>query len=388
MGSSAKKVVYICYEPLTAKVARDWYIDHLVSNGISVEYWDCSPIFYGKMEFADSLEKDFVIRIGDYRDLESRLRLNRHPDTVYIMLIVYEFKTFKVYRLLTRYGCKLYFIRWAVFPHKNRMVAKLTKLPSHPIKVLGRVCDKIFTDITKRIGSVRPFEKVFYAGSAARPGGRESLCGVPMNMCDYDNFITLKDAGGERPGSNHAVFLDVNLPFHPDLLLVNSEGVDPENYFNALNRFFDLIEKKYETAVVIAAHPSSKYEEKRFGGRKILKHVTPALVRDARLVISHHSASINFAVLNRKPIVLIYTSEMERLYGDSAMTIIRGTAEFLNATIYNIDTIVSEGQITLRDADEKRYEDYKYTFLTSRETEDVFSRDIFLREIAGQSLCR
>jgi len=378
-----KKVIYVCYEPLTAKVERDWYINYLISKGIRVEYWDCSPIFYGKMEFVDSLERDYVAKIKDYDHFESMLKQKDNLSASYVMLVIYEFKAFKLYRLLTCYKCRLYFIKWAVFPQKNRIISRLIKFPSHPMKLSARVCDKIFTAITQKAGLVRSFEKVFCAGSVAFSGSRESFRSIPINMCDYDNFILLKNNVNEMSGSCYAVFLDANMPFHPDFQLLNKEYVNPRNYFDSLNRFFGFIEKKYGVDVIIAAHPSSNYQDNPFNGRKIVKHVTPVLVRDARFVISHHSASMNFAILNKKSIIFIYTYEMDRLYSDSAMPIIKGSAEFLNAAIYNIDTITSIDEIIINGVDEKRYDSYKYTFLTSKETENILSRDIFLREITS-----
>ena len=378
-----RKVIYVCYDPLTARIERDWYIGYLIENGIPVEYWDCSSIFFPDAEFTDRLGKDYAIKIRDYDHLESLLRREENRHAAYVMLVIYEFRAFKLYRLLARYDCRLYFIKWAAFPHKNRLISKLVKVPAHPFKYAGRVLDKIFIKMTRKMGLEKPFKKVFYAGSAAFPSNGESERSVPINMCDYESFVLSKNSASVLPDIDYAVFLDVNLPFHPDLRFVNTEYVDPRKYFDSINRFFDLLERKYSVEVVIAAHPSSSYESGVFKGRRVIKHVTFLLVRDARFVISHHSASMNYAVLNIKPLIYIYTGEMDRLYSDSAMPIIKGSAEFLDSALYNIDTIVDIDQIAIRSVDEKRYDAYKYAFLTSRETDNILSRDIFLREITS-----
>jgi hypothetical protein len=376
-----KKIVYVCYEPVTAKVERDWYINSLISRGIAVEYWDCSSIFYHQLDIPDEVVRDYVVKIKDYDHFESLLKLMDNLNTACLMLIIYEFKAYKLYRLLTRYNCRLYFIKWAVFPLKNRIVSKLVKFPSHPIKLGGRLCDKILISVTRKMGLVRPFEKVFYAGSAALPDSSGSSRSIPVNMCDYDNFKLLKDAANPLYGKDYAVFLDCNLAFHPDIRLLNAEYVDPRRYFDSLNRFFDIVQSKYGMDVIIAAHPSSNYQDDPFRGRKIVKHITPILVRDSKLVISHHSASMNFAVLNRKPLVFVYTDEMERLYSDSAMTIIKGSAEFLGAAICNLDRIAGIDEIVINEVDEEKYDLYKYSFLTSKASEKLLTQDIFYREI-------
>ncbi len=375
---NTSKVIYVCYEPLTARVERDWYIDYLITKGILVEYWDCSQIFYGKREFVDSLEKHYVVKIKNYNHLESLLKKEENLNASYIICIVYEYKALKLYRLLTHYKCRLYFIKWAVFPHKNRIISKLL---SHPFKLTVRVFDKIITLTSKKIGMVKPFEKIFYAGSAALSFARDTTKNIPISMCDFDNFLLSKDHSNELSGKNYSVFLDINLPFHPDLYLINSRYITPEKYFDSLNNFFELVEKKFGVDVVVAGHPSSNYQENTFNGRKILKYVTPVLVRDAQFVISHHSASMNFAVLNKIPIIFIYTDEMERIYRDSIMTVIRGSAEFLCAALYNIDVVKGTDEITINEVDEERYDLYKYNFLTSEESEGLLSREIFFREI-------
>jgi len=376
-----KKVIYICYDPLTARIERDWYMGYLIEKGIAVEYCDCSSIFFPHVEFTDRLDRDYVTKVRDYDHLESLLKREENRDTSYVMLVTYEFRAFKLYRLLTRYNCRLYFIRWAVFPHKNRIISKLAKVPVHPFSYAARVLDKIFIMITKKTGLKKPFEKVFYAGAAALPAKGESIKNVPINMCDYDNFILSKNSPNTLAGTEYAVFLDVNLPFHPDLGFVNRGYVNSRKYFDSINRFFRFVESKYGVEVVIAAHPSSDYQGDLFEGRKVIKHVTFVLVRDAQFVISHHSASINYAILNKKPIVYIYTDEMNRLYSDSTMPTIKGSAEFLGAAIYNVDSVASADEVTIISVDEERYDAYRYMFLTSRETEKAFSMDIFLKEI-------
>ncbi len=377
------KVIYICYEPLTAKVERDWYIDYLLSQNVQVEYWDCSLIFYGQRKFVDPLMKDYVVKIENYEYLISLVNKKENQNASYVMWIVYEYKAFKLYRILTHYGCKLYFVRWAVFSQKNRIMSKLIKLPLHPIRIAGRVLDKIFTIVTKKIGIIDPYRKVFYAGSAALSASKDSLKNIPINMCDYDSYVLSKNSPNELPAKNYCVFLDVNLPFHPDFQLLNAQYVTPQRYIDAINKFFEFVEKKFGINVVIAGHPTSDYHKDTFSGRKILKYLTSVLVRDARFVISHHSASMNFAILNKIPIIFIYTNEMKRLYSDSIMTIINGSAEFLNAALYNIDMVTSTDDISMQEVDEERYNLYKYNFLTSKESEGTLSQEIFFREIVS-----
>ena len=53
----SKKVIYVSWTKLTDKYARDWYIDHLIQNGIEVEYWDVSALIRGQYNEVGELLK-------------------------------------------------------------------------------------------------------------------------------------------------------------------------------------------------------------------------------------------------------------------------------------------------------------------------------------------
>ena len=101
--------------------------------------------------------------------------------------------------------------------------------------------------------------------------------------------------------------------------VVGLRPIDPERYFSSLNVYFARLEAVLGIRVVIAAHPKANYQATRFDGRTIIAGRTPELVRDADLVISHHSTSISYAVLAEKPIVFVYTSDMKVAYDQTIM---------------------------------------------------------------------
>ena len=101
------------------------------------------------------------------------------------------------------------------------------------------------------------------------------------------------------------------MPFQSDFNLEKTKNVSAREYYKGLDRFFSALEKKYGTEVVIAAHPKTNTSVKSFGSRKIYRLCTAELVKDAEFVISHHSTSLSYAVLNYKPCIFIYTNEME-----------------------------------------------------------------------------
>ena len=85
--------------------------------------------------------------------------------------------------------------------------------------------------------------------------------------------------------------------------------------------------------------------------------------------------------MNHKPIVFIYTNEMLSAYRHTLTKEIFDCAAYLDAAIYNIDTIIQGDQILIKDVNLGCYENYKYDFLTTHETEQTTSREIFWHAI-------
>ena len=68
-----------------------------------------------------------------------------------------------------------------------------------------------------------------------------------------------------------------------------------------------MVEKKFSHQVVIASHPKVNYGKipDCFEGRKVVYKQTHRLVKDSKFVIAGCSTAINFAVIYKKPIILL-----------------------------------------------------------------------------------
>lgn len=379
MGT-VKKVVYISWMPLSEKVERDWYISYLQEHGVPVEYWDVTSLLFSEVKFQPSLDRDYFIRITSYDHLESLLA-GQGVDTNFVMLVNYESRFNRLYRMLTRHGCRLFFFEWGNFPIKRRSRAgKYMQLLRSPVKFSREVWGKLSGLIGARVKPVKPFDVVFAAGYASLAMHPKVPKKVPVNLSDFDNYVWTKSVEDRLVPGRYCVFLDINLAYHTDLKLVGWDVVTPLRYISSLERFFAMVEERYQVEVVIAAHPNANYGDLYFG-RKAFKGVTPELVRDAEFVISHHSTAISYAVLNRKPLLFIYTAEMERIYRDTIVGWMGDFAEYLDQPLYNVDAVQKAEGIELREPDPKRYDLYKYNYLTTPESESRFTRDIFLAEM-------
>jgi len=152
---------------------------------------------------------------------------------------------------------------------------------------------------------------------------------------DYDKFLTLRNGFSGKTG--YVVFLDQNLVYHPDLVITGSiRCTTAQEYFPALNLFFDNFESITGLRVIIAAQPKSDYSPypNLFGGREVVHGKTAELVRDSELVFAHYSTAISFAVLWAKPVVILTSNSILLSW---AMPYIRGFRDALGANLINVN---------------------------------------------------
>jgi len=381
-----RKVIYISFIRLTDKTSRDWCVDYLIGKGITVEYWDVVALV--RDDYAEAAAKltGYLRTFRTYSEVEGMLRLPENRNAYYVILVSYAGFTVKLYRLLSKYDCRMLFMDWGAVPTKrfNKWRVALSVF-SNPWGLAKKVFFKAKAISYRKLRLIKPFDIVFAAGQVLMTGNHYATKVIPMNAADYDQYnkVKLENAAPIVEG-RYAVFLDVNLPYHSDAKIVGWSTVRPNEYYASLNQFFGLLETKYKINIVIAAHPRADYRViNPFNGRKIYHGRTPDLVKDADFVISHSSTSQSYAILNHKPIVFIYTNEMLSVYRHTYMNEIYDAAEYLDAAVYNINEIIQCDQITIKDVNMGCYESYKYNFLTTHESEHMLTQDIFWREISA-----
>lgn len=376
-----EKVIYVSFVRLTDKMSRDWYIDFLIGKGVKVEYWDIVALVRDEYNEANAKETDYLRIIRTYDQLEAMLRLPENKNAYYVMLASYLDAGIRLFRMLSKYNCRMLVLDWGAMP--DRDMQRLRR-PSLSISGLLRLAKRIYYRVKgiayRKLSLVKPFDIAFVAGRALMTENYYANRVVPINLADYDHYKKAKAEGGRLVAGRYAVFLDVYLPYHADSEFAGGQTVNPQAYYAALNRFFGLLEVKFGVKVVIAAHPKANYSEEQFQGREIYHLRTPELVRDAEFVIAHHSTSLCYAVLNNKPLLFIYTNEMASLC-NTIVSYLYGFAKYLDAPIFNLDEIAESNQIVIKEVNPGCYENYKYDFLTSHESEHETTQEIFWREI-------
>jgi hypothetical protein len=113
---------------------------------------------------------------------------------------------------------------------------------------------------------------------------------------------------------NYAVFVDDCLIEALDWRIIGLDApINKENYFKALNSFFDRIEIDHDVRVVIAGHPNTEDNSDyntNFMNRPVIYSNTCVLVQNARFIMIHASTAISYAVLAKKPIIIMTSNDI------------------------------------------------------------------------------
>jgi hypothetical protein len=377
-----KKVIYVSFTRLTDRIARDWYIDYLIANGATVEFWDIVALVREDHSDAGMIHPPYLRALRTYSEVERLLSLPENRDAYYLMLISYGGRFTRIFRLLSKYNCRMLYIARGGLPVLDKPKwCKILNHLCHPLRMTKLLFDIPKVSAYRKLKLIKPFEIIFAAGEIMMANERYAGKVVPINLCDYDDYVRMRSARERLVEGRYAVFLDSNHAYVSDLAISGLPAVTPDTYFKSLNRFFTLVETQYGIRVVIAAHPTASYGTVTFQGRESYRLRTPVLVRDAEFVITHHSTALSYAILNAKPVIFIYTNEMLSLYKDTVMRHIHAQARYLDSPVYNVDEITEGKQIVINNVNMTRYETYKYSFLTTRESEHFTTQDIFWHEL-------
>lgn len=373
-------VVYFDYQPLSQQVYDDYYLGQLVAAGCCVEYLDLTQLYFPSFYKEVSFEGIKIYYISSFSELE-RVIAGFSKDTLFVSRLTFTDIVVRLFRLFKKYNCQLVALTRGAFPSMpvtDKMIDKLRQ-PSQYFSYLK----KVGTILLKKVGYIQKYKYVFNCGTSLGNIGLGWQYDVvqakiiSVNTCDFERIRDTKEVPLTY---KYIVFLDEYFPFHPDFKMFGKCFVDEKIYYGHLNALFKKIEVAYQLPVVIAAHPKAELYKTHnyYEGREVLFGKTAELVKNSLCVLAHYSTSIGYAIATEKPLVflnaLLYKQNIHRIY-----QFINFLGQYLNTKVLTFDD--AEVSFSIPIVDKGRYERYKYSFLTNKETEELNSGDIFVKEI-------
>lgn len=395
----ARRLIYISTMALTPWVSQAWYIDYCLSKGLLVEYWDLRLMFLGDKRQRCPLEKDpykallpnllgdkspRLTQIRSSEHLEQLVNDSQNHNVLYVMLLTYSWRFVRPFVLLSKHSQRMIYIDVGDMPINLTGVAKKTdqlqRVLSSPLKKSWSYITNHLPGYYRKIGVVKPYELVFTVNPTSSKFLTLAKKTVGINLRDYDQYKRVQN--NEKIFSyKYAVFIDQNLPEHPDLELLKLKRLNLEEYYGALDRFFEQIKQLFKLDIVVATHPTNNRGWTKSASRATYAGITEGLIKDAEFVIAHTSTAISYAVLNMKPIVFIYTEQMKVLYKNTIIQQIRAIAKYLGQDTYNINQLNELERLKITAPMTHNYEKYKYRYLTNAESENKYSDEIYFSEI-------
>ena len=361
-------------------------VSELLTKGVSVEYWDVSQLTIPGYQLSHYKSPDKLrnIKINDKRQFISEIKKNNNDNTLYLVFMNMGFRSMVCYHILGRFNCKILYCVNGCLPSIPLCKGKFILLNKKWSTVISSIIIRINRLFYKFLSHTSYIPPVNYVFQTCEKATAMNVCKInsftkfiKFNSGDYQHSIFEEGQSLDIQKNNYLVFIDQNIPFHPDNKLVDV-SYDPRTYFNTMNKVFKVIEKKYGKKVVIAAHPSSSeryIQSNYFDGRKIFTGVTMELVRDSFGVISHDSTAISFPVLFKKPLLFVYTVKMRQSREVSYQYC------SVMSKLLDCPFIQEENNIVIPDnwqVNTDAYNDYKYSYLTNRDTENTSNGEIIL----------
>jgi len=388
MDKAQKNIVFISHSKLTERIMRSYSLDRMLQE-YNVQFWDIGQIFRPAYVDLGYVTGDYIKTIPDLPALELMLNgLDSSSILITDLNHSYIFRSFFI--TLKKYSFTFMHLDLVTVgpagAAKKTLYSRLINIFRNPIRYLNLAASKVHIGYLIKTGKLRKFDYQFCRGEVLNQLVSEYADkNIAINSPDYDEFLSdcLDQGNAEDDEAGYAVFLDVYLPYHPDLPVMGLKHLkDPEGYFLSMNALFTEVEKKYSLKVIIAAHPSAAYRGDEFNAREIIHGETAALVKGSEFVLSHHSNSLAYAVLYEKPCLFCYTDEMYRLYNNSLLHHQNCYAEYLACSTYNITNLLDEGIPNIsRCISLPRYKQFVNDYLTSPASRDRQSADIIINAI-------
>jgi len=307
-----KKIIFLSQDRFSTRNFKRFGIKQLIKRGFQVEFWECSPIIVPKFfkSFSPPDPKEFsgLKLFHSKKDLFEAIDELTAQDVILNLLAYHPNKTWDILKKISEKN-----INWGVFcvsdpfnPQNFEIGIKIKRLFQNP--------SSIFNPILKRFhqnwNPLRPYDFILKVGSAPISQIYQNQMDsnteiLDIHSFDYDLHLESKN---EIDLEEAIVYLDEGGPFHPDAIISqNKFPCTQEEFYGSLNSFFRTTESKFESKVVIAAHPKSKYGKMQdvFERRKVVYKQSHRLAKSSKFVIATCSTSLHFAVIYKKPIIFL-----------------------------------------------------------------------------------
>lgn len=360
-------IVFISWLPLTSVMADQIKIPAFQGAGYRVIYLNLAKYYFPKdyHKYCSS-NKEYIINNVDYmydcNDKKEILEwIKKYSNRAWFGMIYrtvhFEIKDIWLLRKLKKYKCDYFLLNgFPVFTSEDLVSLDKSKLCKHLIRRAGSFIGKLqFFNLFKKIihrvtcqtvcylvynGIFLQTPKYFFVAGEVFEKRIKLLFPktqvVKIPSYDYVRAMKVINNQGLDKLNNirsYIVYLDQGIFDTPDSKLFGYSTIDQDTFFTKINNFFDKIESLTGKQIIIAATPKQTYKGDEYHNRKIVYGLTPEAVYRSDMAIVHATTAKNFAIIFRKPLLLLSFSE----FSEPIKEDMDDCAKVLKKKILNVD---------------------------------------------------
>jgi hypothetical protein len=371
-----KKIIFILPLPPTIDFHRKFFVKKFQDDNFSTEYWDVGSILGYDMKFTCEIDGISYNKIASVKELKFRLKCENYSSTVFVLQVTRSLQSLPIYYLLSRLNKKTVIFARGYLPSFGRLEKSslyYLRMLLDPNNIKHLFFSRAYLFINRVLKIIKKYDVAFVAGNIGEKiNYADAIRIARIHHSDIDTAVAddQRSLNLNLP-DNYSVFIDEYLPYHPDFTSTGKSTINAAAYYASLNNYFDMIEKKCETTIVIAAHPKAIYETNPFNERAIVFNETNNLVKNARIILTHASTAISFAVIHEKLLCLIYNDEIRKNHPPLYNQMLK-TADILGCPIFNFEVDIHSDLANIG-VDKIKYKHYYADFLSNADG----SRDSF-----------
>lgn len=327
-----KLVVFMTSIPFMEHHIQDMYVKE-ISQKFKVQLWDLS-IIYGNADMTSRINNVRIINSVD--EFVKILRDTCGNNNVVIVSNILNSSLALVIKYI-----KLYHIP-TININKDSFAASLLERGSlHYIK---------YFDLKTKISTIiehTPFLRLYL--NHRRSGGikYEYIMGgvnyypsygnffFKTHQIKYDEYLRARNSYNVVD-SDYLIYIGSAPSSHPSYAN-KKKSLDHTYYTRKLVKYLDLIEIETGLKVIVSAHPKGEYNQADFKNHTIYHGNTANLIHHSKGVICHFSTSLVNAILEYKPIQIIYNGELLRSSFGTTLVMGLELGRICNADLCNMD---------------------------------------------------
>lgn len=326
-----KHILVITTQDYNDKNATNYFEKEFLACGFTFTYWSLSPILLSRKRDPHTDHSLNHAYFYSYDELKKAIyELENKSYHVFVYLPV-SAKNLEIQKLLKKNAIQFFKIDYnssiSNFTVQNSSVAAKISYFNSPKKIVALLQFKLL----QKLYAQEKFDVINFRT------GKQAIADYSLTFDDYWTYEEIKN-NPRVVEDDYILFLDVFLPLHIDFKVRKLSTIDPDVYFKKLTAFFKRVERQFKMPVVIAAHPKSNYTD-QFTDFKIIKNKTAQLVKDASLILNHHSSTISYVTLFKKPVIYIYTNEFldKTLHLHDILLRMKFQSNFFKTALVNIE---------------------------------------------------